>query len=235
VIVRRVHPDPDSVDLGSDSARDVLAEWYALPGDRWVRVNLVTSVTGSAAGIDGTSESLTNATDRRLLGVIRATSDVVLVGAASVRAEGYQVPRVARLAIVTRTGDLRGHRVETTLQERVTVLCPESAVDRVREELPACEVISIAGSGEIAPANIISSLADAGYPRVVCEGGPALASALLGAGVIDELCLTTSPVLRDVSLPAFSSHDVPDQRVRLVQVCVDDDSYVFTRWSTRTG
>lgn len=235
MIVRRVHPDPDSLDIGSASARDVLAQWYSLPGDRWVRLNLVTSVTGSAAGADGTSDSLTNTTDRRILGVIRATSDVVLVGAASVRAEGYQVPRSARLAIVTRTGDLRGHRVEMGLQDRVTVLCPESAVERVRIELPACEVIAIGGSGEVPPTSIIDALADAGYRRIVCEGGPVLASALLGAGVIDEVCLTTSPVIGDVRLPAFASHDVPDHRVRLVQLCVDDDSYVFTRWSTRTG
>lgn len=233
MIVRRVHPDPESLDLGSASARDVLAQWYSLPGDGWVRLNLVTSVTGSAAGADGTSDSLTNTTDRRILGVVRAMSDVVLVGAASVRAEGYQVPRSARLAIITGTGDLRGHRVEMRLQDRVTVLCPESAVQRVRTELPGCEVIAIGGSGDIAPSSIIEALVDAGYPRIVCEGGPALASALLGAGLIDEVCLTTSPVLRDVSLPAFASHDVPDQRVRLVQLCIDEDSFVFTRWSTR--
>lgn len=233
MIVRRLHPDLEVVELDAEGSRERLAAWYALPSDDWVRLNLVASVTGSAVGDDGTSETLTNATDRRILGVIRSSADVVLVGAASVRAEGYQVPRHARLAIVTRSGRLDGHRIDGDRQTRVTVICPPAAVARVRSALPGCEILAVPGGDDIAPPAIIATLTTAGYRKIVCEGGPALASSLLGARLVDEVCLTTSPKLRDVTVPAFAAHGIPEAHLRLTTLCVDDDSYVFTRWSTR--
>ncbi|MDP3209548.1 MAG: hypothetical protein Q8M65_10400 [Rhodoglobus sp.] len=109
MILTRVHPGPaERVDAASD--RDRLLELYrADPGS--LRLNLVADISGSAAGTDGTSDGLTSRSDRKVLGVIRELSDVVLVGAASVRAEGYQLPRRSRLAILTSTGDLGGHRL----------------------------------------------------------------------------------------------------------------------------
>ncbi|WP_181134458.1 dihydrofolate reductase family protein, partial [Rathayibacter sp. AY1D5] len=71
---------------------------------------MIASVTGSSTGSDGTSETLTNRVDRTILGVVREQADVVLVGAASVRAEGYRVPRRVPLAVVSASGDLAGHR-----------------------------------------------------------------------------------------------------------------------------
>ena len=35
----------------------------------------------------------------------------------------------------------------------------------------------------------------AGWPQVLCEGGPHLFGALTAAGLVDELCLTVSPLL----------------------------------------
>jgi riboflavin biosynthesis pyrimidine reductase len=64
------------------------------------------SLDGSAAGPDGTSSSLTMGADRAVLGAIRAESDLVLVGAATLRAEPHLVPRSTRLAVLSRSGDL---------------------------------------------------------------------------------------------------------------------------------
>src|SRR5690606_14521112 len=75
-------------------------------GARGIRVNLIASIDGSAQGDDGTSASLSSRADRAVLGAIRAESDVVLVGAATLRQEGYLVPRTARLAVLTVSGDL---------------------------------------------------------------------------------------------------------------------------------
>jgi len=69
-------------------------------------VNLVVSLDGSAAGPDGTSSSLTMGSDRAVLGAIRAASDLVLVGAATLRSEPHLVPRSTRLAVLSRSGDL---------------------------------------------------------------------------------------------------------------------------------
>ncbi|MGN6325983.1 dihydrofolate reductase family protein [Pseudolysinimonas sp.] len=67
-------------------------------------MNLVVSLDGSAVGPDGTSSSLTTGADRAVLGAIRAESDVVLVGAATLRAEPQLVPRTTPLAVLSRSG-----------------------------------------------------------------------------------------------------------------------------------
>ena len=116
-----------SADVSTDDGREWLRERYARTEDAYVRLNMITSLTGSAAGSDGTSESLTSRVDRAILGVIRAAADVVVVGAQSVRAEGYVVPRSSRLAIVTSSGDLTGHRLSLgpdATPDRVLLVCP---------------------------------------------------------------------------------------------------------------
>ena len=92
-VLRRIVPAADEVpEAVHIDDRDRLLELYAPRAPDWLRLNLVASVSGSAAGTDGTSESLTSRADRRILGVIRELADVVLVGANSVRAEGYRCP-----------------------------------------------------------------------------------------------------------------------------------------------
>jgi riboflavin biosynthesis pyrimidine reductase len=45
------------------------------------------------------------------------------------------------------------------------------------------------------PALMVSALAERGLTRIHCEGGPSLFGSLLAADVVDELCLTVSPLL----------------------------------------
>src|SRR5688572_12781612 len=112
VRVLRVFPAAgELVDLEDDDSRERLLDWYRPDAEDWVRLNLISTVSGSAAGPDNTSESITTSADRRILGVIRQLADVVLVGAGTVRVEGYQLPKRAALAIVTASGDLGGHQL----------------------------------------------------------------------------------------------------------------------------
>ena len=100
MIVRRVLPEPgDAIEIGTDDARPRLDALYSVDDPAFLRINLVADAAGSAAGSDGTSESLSSRADRAILGAIRRASDVVLVGAQSVRAEGYQLPRTVPLAV----------------------------------------------------------------------------------------------------------------------------------------
>ena len=94
MILTRVFPvssENTPIDLDDASSRDQLLDLYRPPAEAWVRINLIASVSGNAGGSDGTSETLSNPADRRLLGVIRELGDVVLIGAESLRAEGYLV------------------------------------------------------------------------------------------------------------------------------------------------
>jgi riboflavin biosynthesis pyrimidine reductase len=235
VILTRVYPTTDApIDLDDADARDRLADLYRPPREDWLRLNLIGSVSGSATGSDGTSETLTNAADRALLGVIRTLSQVVLIGAASVRAEGYFVPRRAALAVVTRTGDLTGHRITSTGQRGpLIVLCPVKSVSTAKAtvEDPNARVIAVPDSdGTLAASDIVGALRSAGYRSIVAEGGPNLASQLLAGEVVDEVCLTTSPVLNGASIPLFGSTEFAARPLELTQLLVDNASGIYARW-----
>ncbi len=235
MILTRVHPGPsESFELDAPATRDRLLDLYRPDSPEWLRLNLVTSVSGSAAGADGTSESLTSRSDRRILGVIRELSDAVLVGAQSVRAEGYQLPKRSRLVVVTASGDLSGHGLGADGAGSVTIVCPASALPKVRETLGEADVIEIeAVDGRVPMAELIAALRGAGLASIVCEGGPALAAQLLEADLVDDVCLTTSPVLTEVRLPALGMPGLTQRPVTLRQLIIDDASAVFARWSVR--
>ncbi|CAN5176329.1 pyrimidine reductase family protein [soil metagenome] len=235
MILARVHPGPaEAFELDAAGTRERLLELYSPPAGPWVRLNLVTSVSGSAAGSDGTSETLTSAADRRILGVIRELADVVLVGAQSVRAEGYVRPKRAPLAVVTGSGDLEGHRITGRDGPPIVVLCPPDAEARARASLPDAEIITVAGPRMSAP-DILSALREHGFASVVCEGGPGLARQLVVAGVVDEVCLTTSPRLTGVTLPLFGAGAFPEVGVELAHLILDEESTLYARWAVTRG
>jgi len=241
VILRQVYPVPgDPIEVGGSDARERLRALYrradAAPG---IRVNLISSIDGSAGGDDGTSESLTSRADRAVLGAIRAESDVVLVGAATLRAEGYLLPRTARLAVLTASGELGAARVgEVADPERLLVLGPAAARAAASATLAAPHrfvELPATGAGGVSLPDALAALAAAGAPRIVCEGGPSLASALITAGLVGELCLSTSPRLTGGALPVLGGASHPSIDARLASLLIDDAGGLYARWSLPTS
>jgi len=235
VIVTRVFPgSPLTVDLEETGARAQIVELYRPSREPFVRINLISSVSGSAGGTDGTSETLSNPVDRTILGVIREHGDVVVIGAQSLRAEGYLLPRRVPLAVVTSSGNLAGHGTGPTgATGNVIVVCPPSAVDRVHETSGdmSIEILTVdAPDGRLAIADIIEALAARGLTSIVCEGGPGLAAQFLEAGVVDEVCLSTSPVINGSALPVFGTDDTDQTALRIDQLMVDEASGIYARW-----
>ena len=74
----------------ADVDDEQLLSWYAMPErpEGWVRFNFVASADG-AATVQGRSGGLGNAADFRVLHLLRRLADVLLVGAGTIRAEGY--------------------------------------------------------------------------------------------------------------------------------------------------
>jgi riboflavin biosynthesis pyrimidine reductase len=229
VTLTRIYPAPaEQIDVDD---RERLLELYRPPRAEWLRVNLIGSVTGAAVGVDGTSESLSNPVDRRILGVIRELADVVLIGAQSLRAEGYQHPRRSRLAIVTMSGELGGHRIAPADPAPI-VLCPPTAVATVDAELHGAEVVAIdPRDGSLSPVDVIAALRALGLASIVCEGGPALAAQLLDAGLVDELCLSTAPVVGGPVLPLSGAGATTSRAVSLSQLLVDESNGLYARWT----
>jgi riboflavin biosynthesis pyrimidine reductase len=228
--------------LDEDGTREWLEDLYRPASTPHVRLNFVASVDGSVVGADGSSDSLSSVVDRRILGVIRELADVVLVGAGTVRAERYVLPRRTPLAVATATGDLEGHRFDADAAEgRLLVLCPPEARDRAVATLggvPA-EIVAVplgaAADGRLGGDDVVDALRGRGLTGIVCEGGPALAAALLAAGRVDELCLTTSPELVTPLMPLVPAGVGVHAALRLEQLLVDDDHRTYARWAVDRG
>lgn len=231
MIVERLYPGPTApVDFDD---RDALLDLYRPPRREWLRLNLIATVTGGASGSDGTSETLTNPVDRRILGVIRELADIVLIGAQSLRAELYVQPRRARLAIVTASGDLGGHRIEAPEGENPLVLCPASASERVRASLPSAHIVELPTQpdGTIAATTMVDALRSQGFTSIICEGGPSLAAQMLDAGLVDEFCLSTSPLVGGLPLPVTGTQAISQHPATLTLLLRDETSGLYARWA----
>ena len=87
--VNRLWPDPAPLD------DDGLFEAYGLSREGpWLRVNFVTSLDGAVES-DGYSRGLSNAVDQRVFALLRVHTDAVMVGAGTLRHEGYGPARTA--------------------------------------------------------------------------------------------------------------------------------------------
>jgi riboflavin biosynthesis pyrimidine reductase len=192
---------------------DALLARYAV-ADRavpHVRVNFIASVDGAATS-GGLSGALGVPADKRVFDLLRRLCDVVLVGAGTVRTEGYgpmvmdeaQVAwrRAAGLAdhpvfaIVSGRLDLDpASRIFTDAPVRAIVITTGASSADKRAELARVAYVIVCGDTELDAAGVIAALVDRGLPQAHCEGGPSLFGALAAAGAVNELCLTVSPTL----------------------------------------
>src|SRR5215207_9001736 len=76
-------------------------------GRPWIGLCMVASIDGSTA-IAGASAGLSSEADRQVLLTLRSVADLIVVGAGTVRAEGYGIPKKPgqRIGVVSRTGDV---------------------------------------------------------------------------------------------------------------------------------
>ena len=184
----RVLLGPEGVP-GSD-----LATLYAAPRPAWLRVNMVTTVDGAAAGEGGRSGAINNRVDKVVFDHLRASADVIVVGAGTARAEEYRATD-RPIVVVSRRGEvpesLRGAPAGSVLM----ATCSSA------EGLPAARMllgersVLVLGSHRVDLAALRSELGRRGWTQVLAEGGPHLLHDLVAQGVADELCLTIVPLL----------------------------------------
>jgi riboflavin biosynthesis pyrimidine reductase len=201
----------DGFDLSSFEATYVRAHRPAPAGRPWVMTNFVISPDGSAA-VDGRVGVLSDPVDQHLFRLLRSIADVIMVGAGTVRAEGYGPhnpspehraarigrgqPPTAPLAVVTAGCDLDPTSALFASSEAgPLVITGGSAPRQARERLAASAEVVLAGDDQVDLAEALRLLAAAGARLVLCEGGPALLSRLLDEGLVDEMCVTIAPVL----------------------------------------
>jgi 5-amino-6-(5-phosphoribosylamino)uracil reductase len=234
---------------------DELADAYAYPEQPpgeprpWLRANMVSTLDG-AAQHDGRSQPISSATDMRVFGTLRALADVVIVGAETVRQEGYRPARAraefaARraaagqgpapaVAVVTASLDLDFSLPLFTSPLVPTLLLTGAASSperRAAAEQAGARVV-VAGDGVgVDPVRAVRALAELGHTRLLTEGGPRLLGQLVASGVLDELCLTVSPMLTagDAQRIAGGPSVAVPHRFALVSL-LEEDGFLFSRY-----
>jgi riboflavin biosynthesis pyrimidine reductase len=159
------------------------------PRDRpFVAVNMIATADGRAS-IAGRTGPIANRADYELFHALRARADAVMVGAQTVRVEGYG-PLEQLAVLVTRTARVPadagllaapGNRVVVLTPSPDATLPPTAAsVSYVRETLQD---------------GLRALRAEHGVRSVLSEGGPHLLGDLLRGGLVDELHLAIAPKL----------------------------------------
>jgi riboflavin biosynthesis pyrimidine reductase len=216
-----------------------LAEAYGGPlgfSEPRLYANFVASLDG-VASIPGEVQSnrmisAQSEADRFVMGLLRACADAVLVGAGTMlgsprtlwtaehayppaaplygelRRSRRRPPRPT-LAVLSGSGSVDPRH--PAFEEGSFVLTSEHGAARLRRRLPDATTVLVAGAeAPIDPAVAVEALRRRGHELIVSEGGPTAFGALVAAGLVDELFLTTSPLLAGrssgSSRPALVEH-----------------------------
>lgn len=224
------------------------AEAYAYPSaGRHVRVNMVSSIDGAATLGQRVGE-LTGPADQKLLWLLRALADVVVVGAGTLRAEGYgpltvpdelralreerEAGPAPRLVVPTSTlaVDLTSSAFTRADDPPLLVTTARAPEARRRRAEAVAEVVVLGEEAVDLPA-MLTLLERRGASRILCEGGPALLAALFADDVVDELCLAVAPVVAagpERRITAGAPLE-PPRTLRLAQVA-ERDEFLFLRY-----
>ncbi|MEV6654459.1 pyrimidine reductase family protein [Streptomyces sp. NPDC051219] len=254
--MRRLFPVTDQTSetagaAGREWDLDELAEAYAYPaGDApWLRANMVSTLDG-AAQHGGRSQPISCETDMRIFGTLRGLADVVVVGAETVRLEGYRPARAREAFAARRKAAGQGPApaiavVSASLQLDFGLplfsspLVPTliltgvgAPADRIRAAEQAGAQVLVAGEGAaVDPARALRALADRGLTRQLTEGGPRLLGQFVADGVLDEICLTIAPLLTAGDAQRIAGGPAVAVPERFAPTSLlEEDGFLFTRY-----
>ena len=181
------------------------------PEDRpFVFLNMVSTIDGRAQ-VSGRTRDLGEEADLEMLLELRAIADAVLIGTGTLRAEGYarlvgSAERRARREAAGLAGDPAAVLLSRSLElpwdaglfadpdQPVLIYtgadAPAEGAGGVPHTTAPVEVVRLERAE---PAAMLADLRARGIAALLTEGGPTLNSALLGAGLVDELFLTIAP------------------------------------------
>lgn len=226
----------------------------------WWRVNMVTSLDGAGIDVHGHSAGFGSDADQRVFHLLRRLCDAVVVGAGTARAEEYGLAAHCRLVVVSRHGEVP-ESVAAALTGPPPALTPERASTAAAADSDRVLFVTCQGADDGALArsrallgteNVLVSpspghnssrshgvdqrwlrarLAERGLRRVLAEGGPSLLGDQLEAGVVDELCLTVSPLLAGGPGGRIVARaDLGEGLHPRLASMVESDGVLLTRW-----
>ncbi len=236
---------------------DALGPYLAVDRSRprhecWVTGHMVAGLDGTAS-VDGRVGSLSTKPDQELFRRMRQIADIVLVGAETVRREGYgsvrlddeaQAQRQSQgqsptppIAVVSRslafdwTAKVFADAPEDARTHVIT--CAAADPERRAEAEKFAEVI-VAGDDRVEPAAAMAALAELGHRVVLCEGGPNWLGELVAADRLDELCLSIAPLMGGDPLPVSVTPPGAGLAEFELKGVMGEDDTLFLRYERKT-
>ena len=199
-----------------DEAEAMLAPFFrhVETGLPFVTLKMAQSLDGAIADHAGASRWITGPEARAEVAAMRRRADVVFVGAGTVLAddpsllrkggEGEGLPGMrcvldARGRIPPTARIFSDGRAEQTIVA-TSELCPESRIREWRAAgadaiaLPLAAPDATRRGPALDLRALLRAFGEAGFLHALCEGGAALASALVAEGLVDELDLFVAPL-----------------------------------------
>jgi riboflavin biosynthesis pyrimidine reductase len=244
---RLLTAEQGQTDILGDEELSALYE-HPDPGDRaWVRTNFVSTLDGAAQGRDGRSGTINTASDRQVFALLRAHADVVLVGAGTARAERYQAVDLEpwqlelrsrlglapypTLAVLSASGDLPAQMKPDRESGPVLIMTGRRSRPARPQLDDRVQVIEFAEFERVPVTELINDLASRGLRRVLCEGGPHLNRQLHAARLVDDLCLTLSPlIVGGTASRTTAGARIDEDAFRLEHAVGADDSALLLRY-----
>lgn len=241
--MRALLPEPaDDVDIREFYARG----WLDRGG---IRMNFVASVDGAATA-EGRSKGLQTPGDNRVFTALRDLADIVLAGAGTVRIEGYEaigmsatraerrarfgLPPLLPTAVVSRSLRLDPDSPLFTAappDARTVVITTAAADPGTRRALAQVADVAVCGETSVDFVAARAALHERGYVRVLSEGGPTLFGEMANAGVVDELCLSVTPLLAGPGARRVVAGELWQQARRLTLLgLLEEDGALFCRY-----
>ena len=173
------------------------------------------------SAVDENSRALSNPVDQQVLLTLRSLADVVLVGARTVRADGYGPPRSPgpHFVVVSRHADFTFDE-RFWQSDRVTLLLPHDGPD-----VPVPCIRTGHGTPDLAAA-----LAVLDARTVLSEGGPTLNGLLVADDLVDEVNLTWSPRIAGGAGGRLATGAPEALRPMRLAHLYEDDDFVFARY-----
>ena len=219
-----------------------------------VRVNFIASIDG-AASHGGVSGPLNNEVDKEVFNMLRMLADVIVVGAGTVRDEGYGAMRLGdaavewrvanglpehpTFAIVTSRAELRSDapmfsdapvRAIVATHARLGDAAADADRQQRLDAIGRVADVMVCGDTELDPHQMVSGLVARGLPQILSEGGPHLLGTLIANDVVDELDLTIAPVLEGGDATRITAgHEQTTRQMRL-ELAMPAGDLLFLRY-----
>ena len=211
---------------------------------------MIASIDG-AGSLDGRSGGLGGPADKALFSTLRSQADVILVGAATMRTESYGpvllddtardrrrqwgLAPVPPIAVVTRACRLDwGSPFFRDAEQRPVIITAASAAGQDRARAAQVADVILTGDDQVDLVLALRALGELGHDSVLAEGGPGVAALLASGDLLDELCITLSPVLTGGDARRIlNGHQVePPTRLELHQV-LESENFLFLQYLRR--